>query len=201
MIGTKVVERRKSFLQSIYILDVAKGLAITMKNLLFAKKVTIQYPEEKRDYSERFRGLHYIKGVQGVENCTACMLCPTVCPALCIHIEAGERESKEKYPVKFDIDLLRCIFCGMCEEACPEDAIKLSNIYEMATPFRKILHKDYLDIQRGKDKTGHISKLKGKGIQLPRPDYFPPPPRYEGEELPEVRHGKSTARLEKGGES
>jgi NADH-quinone oxidoreductase subunit I len=183
MTNTVVVQRRKSFLQGLYILDVAKGLAITMKNMLFAKKVTIQYPEEKRDYSERFRGLHYIKGVQGVENCTACMLCPTVCPALCISIEAGERENKEKYPKKFDIDLLRCIFCGMCEEACPEDAIKLSNIYEMATPHRKILHKDYLDIQRGKDKSGTTSKLKGKGALPPRPDYFPPPPRFEVDKM------------------
>jgi NADH-quinone oxidoreductase subunit I len=95
--------------------------------------------------------LHYIKSVNGVENCTACMLCPTVCPAECIHIEAGERPDKEKYPVKFEIDILRCCYCGFCEEACPKDAIKLSNIYEMAVLDRKdgVYDKDMLLVQRG----------------------------------------------------
>jgi NADH-quinone oxidoreductase subunit I len=77
------------------------------------------------------------------------MLCPTVCPAECIHIEAGERPDKEKYPVKFEIDLLRCCFCGMCEEACPKDAIKLSQIYEMSTSHREVYDKAFLLEQRG----------------------------------------------------
>ncbi len=165
------VKHKKPLFQNLYIVEVFTGLFITMKNMLFHKTVTIQYPDQRRNYSERFRGQHYIKSVQGVENCTACMLCPTVCPALCIHIDAGEKATKEKYPVKFDIDILRCIFCGMCEEACPEDAIKLSTIYEMATPVREVYNKSFLDIQRGKDKTGHISKLKGKGVQPARPDF------------------------------
>lgn len=135
--------------QKFYIVEIATGLWITMKNLLFAKKVTIQFPEEKRTYSERYRGLHYIKSTNGVENCTACMLCPTVCPAQCIHIEAGERPDKEKYPVKFEIDILRCCFCGMCEEACPKDAIKLSMINEMAVTGHDVYDKDFLLLQRG----------------------------------------------------
>ncbi len=127
-----LVQKKVGFLNRFYILEVLLGLYITMKNLLFAKKVTIQFPEQRRKYSPRYRGLHYIKTVNEVENCTACMLCPTVCPAECIHIEAGERPDKEKYPVVFDIDILRCCYCGFCEEACPKDAIKLSTIYEMA---------------------------------------------------------------------
>ncbi len=164
------IQHGKPFFQRFYIVEILTGLWITMKKVILHRTVTIEYPEKRRKYSERFRGQHYIKSVQGVENCTACMLCPTVCPALCIHIDAGERENKEKYPVKFDIDILRCIFCGMCEEACPEDAIKLSNIYEMAMPKREVYHKPFLDIQRGKDKSGHVSKLKGKGIQPARPN-------------------------------
>ncbi|MEW6056563.1 MAG: NADH-quinone oxidoreductase subunit NuoI [Bdellovibrionota bacterium] len=146
-----LVQKKVGLLNKLYFVDIAKGLLITMKNLLFAKKVTIQYPEERRQYSDRYRGLHYIKAVNGVENCTACMLCPTVCPAECIHIEAGEREDKEKYPVTFEIDILRCCYCGFCEEACPKDAIKLSNIYEMAVFDRKegIYDKNNLLIQRG----------------------------------------------------
>src|ERR1700743_3168241 len=126
-----LVKQKESFWQQFYFFEIFGGPETPMRNVLFAKKVPIQYPEERRQYSNRYRGQHYIKATNGVENCTACMLCPTVCPAECIHIEAGERPDKEKYPVKFEIDLLRCCFCGMCEEACPKDAIKLSTIYEM----------------------------------------------------------------------
>ena len=144
-----LIKNKTGFLQKLYLREVIHGLYITMKNMLFTKTATIQYPEERRNYSDRFRGQHYIKATNGVENCTACMLCPTVCPAECIHIEAGERPDKEKYPVKFEIDLLRCCFCGMCEEACPKDAIKLSNIYEMSTTHREVYDKAFLLEQRG----------------------------------------------------
>lgn len=146
-----LVKPKIKFWNKFYFVEIITGLIITMRNMLFVKKVTIQYPEERRNYSPRFRGLHYIKSVNGVENCTACMLCPTVCPAECIHIEAGERADKEKYPVKFEIDILRCCYCGFCEEACPKDAIKLSTIYEMARLTREegILDKDALLVQRG----------------------------------------------------
>ena len=144
-----LIKTKKSFLSEFYWIEVFKGLGITMKNMLFRKAVTIQYPEERRNYSERYRGQHYIKATNGVENCTACMLCPTVCPAECIHIEAGERPDKEKYPVKFEIDILRCCFCGMCEEACPKDAIKLSSIYEMSIHQRDVYDKNFLLEQRG----------------------------------------------------
>src|SRR4249920_3865198 len=102
-----LVKKKPGFLGAFYFVDILKGLIITGRNFFFEKKVTIQFPEERRNYSSRFRGMHYIKAVNGVENCTACMLCPTVCPAECIHIEAGERPDKEKYPVKFEIDILR----------------------------------------------------------------------------------------------
>lgn len=146
-----LVKEKTGLLNRIYIFEIISGLMITMKNFFFGKKVTIQYPEERREYSPRYRGLHYIKAVNGVENCTACMLCPTVCPAECIHIEAGEKSDKEKYPVTFEIDILRCCYCGFCEEACPKDAIKLSTIYEMAQMSRKagVFDKDALLVQRG----------------------------------------------------
>jgi NADH-quinone oxidoreductase subunit I len=144
-----LVKEKKKFISEFYVWEAVKALGITLKQMLFGKSVTIQYPEERRNYSDRFRGQHYIKATNGVENCTACMLCPTVCPAECIHIEAGERPDKEKYPVKFEIDVLRCCFCGMCEEACPKDAIKLSTIYEMSTTQREVYDKNFLLDQRG----------------------------------------------------
>ncbi len=144
-----LVKQKKRFIGELYFPDIFKGLFITIKNFFFSRNVTIQYPEERRNYSDRFRGMHYIKSVNGVENCTACMLCPTVCPAECIHIVAGERPDKEKYPIKFEIDVLRCCFCGMCEEACPKDAIKLSTIYEMSQSSRTVYDKKFLMEQRG----------------------------------------------------
>ena len=144
-----IVSRKRSFLQRFYLIEIFKGLMITIRKMVMDKNVTIQYPEERRNYSNRFRGMHYIKSVNGVENCTAYMLCPTVCPADCIHIEADERSDKEKYPTKFEVDVLRCCFCGMCEEACPKDAIKLSNIYEMSQSERMVYDKEYLLEQRG----------------------------------------------------
>lgn len=141
--------RKVGFLNRLYVIEIIRGLMITMKNFLFHKTDTLQFPEERRTYSNKYRGMHYIKAVNGVENCTACMLCPTVCPAECIHIVAGEKEDKEKYPIKFEIDVLRCCFCGMCEEACPKDAIKLSNIYEMSQVNRQVYEKPFLIEQRG----------------------------------------------------
>ena len=148
-----LIQKKFDWVQKIYLREIVGGLWITLKifvkSVFLGKTVTIEYPEQRRKYSDRYRGMHYIKAVNGVENCTACMLCPTVCPAECIHIEAGERPDKEKYPVKFEIDSLRCCFCGMCEEACPKDAIKLSTVYEMAQPDRKVYDLAFLLEQRG----------------------------------------------------
>lgn len=89
---------------------------------------TIQYPEEKVTYPERYRGLHRLMlREDGAVRCVACMCCPTVCPAHCITIIPAETDNKgiEKKPATFEIDELRCVVCGFCVEACPCDAIRM----------------------------------------------------------------------------
>lgn len=113
-----------------------KGLGITLrhflKNTFRGRKhndiETVQYPEEKVTYPERFRGLHRLMlRDDGRVRCVACMCCPTVCPAHCITIVPAETDDKgvEKYPAVFEIDELRCVVCGLCVEACPCDAIRM----------------------------------------------------------------------------
>lgn len=110
----------------------AKGLSITFKHLLPGHSTTVQYPKVKLQPSERFRGLHRLVPTQTREKCVACYLCPTVCPAKCITVESAENDKGEKYPRIYQIDLLRCIFCGYCVEACPVEAIEMTGNYELA---------------------------------------------------------------------
>ncbi len=121
-----------------------KGLFVTLKysflNLSGKLAPTVSYPEQRRDYSERFRGVHVItQRPDGSPKCVACYMCSTICPAECIHIVAGERADStyEKYPVVFEIDMLRCVMCGLCVDACPEEAIVMSKEYEMAAYTRE----------------------------------------------------------------
>ncbi|MGE0172934.1 MAG: NADH-quinone oxidoreductase subunit I [Oligoflexales bacterium] len=137
-----------------YMSSIRSGMVHTMKiffeQLLGKEKpVTVQWPEQPATYGERFKGKHFLTlRDDGQVRCTACFLCATNCPAQCIHIEAGQHPDNEieKYPVRFEIDILRCVFCGYCEEACPVDAIRLGPEYVMTggATEKWIYTKDYL---------------------------------------------------------
>lgn len=116
-----------------------KGLALTFRTF-FTRPVTLQYPEEKMVMYPRFRGLHELqRDGDGKIICVACELCAAVCPAKCIRVEPAEDENHVRYPKVYEIDLLRCIFCGFCQEACPYGAILLRGNYEMADYTRQDL--------------------------------------------------------------
>mgnify|MGYP001824130217 FL=1 len=119
-----------NYIKSLFLFELLKGLSLTGR-YLFAKKVTIQYPEERAPMSPRFRGLHAQRRYpNGEERCIACKLCEAVCPALAITIEAEPREDGSRRTTRYDIDLFKCIFCGFCEESCPVDAIVETRHYE-----------------------------------------------------------------------
>ncbi len=149
--GKTVPKPERGALEQSYVVEAVKGLGITMKHFFKNTKAmvrgerpdavkdpiaegvnTLAYPEQKKVYPKRFRGVHRLTlRPDGAPRCVACLCCSTACPAQCIYIEAGEypegdkRRGWERYPVKFVIDELRCIFCGYCVEACPVDAIRM----------------------------------------------------------------------------
>ena len=124
------MQRFAQFLKSLFLLELLKGMRVT-GSYLFARKFTVQYPEEKAPISPRFRGLHALRRYpNGEERCIACKLCEAVCPALAITIESEPREDGTRRTTRYDIDLTKCIFCGYCEESCPVDSIVETHIYE-----------------------------------------------------------------------
>jgi NADH-quinone oxidoreductase subunit I len=151
VIGKPVARPVRSSQVQAYVPEIAKGLVITARHFLHNTKEwalgqrpdpvlesineginVISYPEQRRPYAERFRGVHRLMHREdGSPRCVACLCCSTACPAQCIHIEPAEypegdnRRGYERYPSRFVIDELRCIFCGFCVEACPCDAIRM----------------------------------------------------------------------------
>ncbi len=120
----------KDFISSFMLTELLKGMRLTGK-YFFARKITLQYPEEKTPMSPRFRGLHALRRYpNGEERCIACKLCEAVCPALAITIESEVRDDGSRRTTRYDIDLTKCIFCGFCEESCPVDSIVETHIHE-----------------------------------------------------------------------
>jgi len=120
----------KKFFKTFLLFELLKGMSVTGR-YFFARKITVQFPEEKTPQGYRFRGLHAQRRYpNGEERCIGCKLCEAVCPALAIKIEVAEREDGTRRTTQYDIDLTKCIFCGFCEESCPVDAIVETRVFE-----------------------------------------------------------------------
>ncbi|HUW99301.1 MAG TPA: NADH-quinone oxidoreductase subunit NuoI [Acidiferrobacter sp.] len=120
----------RRYLHSFLLVELLRGMAVTGRHF-FARKITVQYPDERTPQSPRFRGLHALRRYpNGEERCIACKLCEAVCPALAITIESAERADGTRRTTRYDIDLTKCIFCGFCEEACPVDSIVETRVFD-----------------------------------------------------------------------
>ncbi|MFE1782560.1 NADH-quinone oxidoreductase subunit NuoI [Streptomyces sp. NPDC059506] len=126
-------------------LDPVAGFGVTFK-AMFKKRLTEQYPEEKKPTAPRFHGRHQLnRHPDGLEKCVGCELCAWACPADAIYVEGADNTDEERYSPGerygrvYQINYLRCILCGLCVEACPTRALTMTNEYELADRTRESL--------------------------------------------------------------
>jgi NADH-quinone oxidoreductase subunit I len=140
------------------------GLKTTAKYLP-RRAVTLQYPDERWPMPERSRGVVVLLSDPdtGELNCNACLVCMKQCPVSAIDITQGKNEDGKRYPVTFTIDNTLCCFCGICEEVCNFDSIKLTGKYEFSV-FNKA------DLVYDRDKLQELGRdVKYERKRKPRP--------------------------------
>jgi NADH-quinone oxidoreductase subunit I len=129
-----------------------QGLAVTAKNLVGSfhdpdRFVTLEYPEQKPKLPENYRNFPFLVSENatdpmGTLRCVACQICEKECPPQCIYIEKSKDKKPDAtgklqlYPAVFDIDTSVCMSCQICVEVCPFDAIKMDQVFEIATSDR-----------------------------------------------------------------
>ena len=126
-----------AFLKKVLFVDLLKGLSVTLGYNL-SRSVSMRYPhEEKWIPYPRFRGVHTLnRDDKGRELCVACELCSRACPTDCITVIPEEDDTgrgiADRVAKVWKVDLVRCLFCGYCEDACPTLALRLGREYELA---------------------------------------------------------------------
>jgi NADH-quinone oxidoreductase subunit I len=131
----------KDLIKSVFMTEIGRGLTLTFKHM-FVRKVTFQYPHEKRVIPDAHRGaLSLLRYEDGTERCVGCDLCEAACPSHCIRVVSEEDKSNplRRYASEFDIDMTKCVFCGFCVEACPVNALGMTKLYEYATEDKREL--------------------------------------------------------------
>ena len=129
-----------------------QGLGVTAKNFLGsfhdpARLTTVEYPEVKTKLPEAYRNFPFLitenaTDPMGTLRCVACQICEKECPPQCIYIEKSKDKKPDAtgklqlFPAVFAIDTSVCMSCQICVEVCPFDAIKMDQVFEIATTDR-----------------------------------------------------------------
>ena len=118
-------------------LDEVKGFAVTLRRMT-KKPVTFEYPDEKRQFAPRFRGLPSLRAdpETGEALCVACGLCARICPTSCLEMHVVPSEEGDRELGEFILRSGRCLFCGFCAQVCPVDAITMSGAFERSVLVR-----------------------------------------------------------------
>jgi NADH-quinone oxidoreductase subunit I len=116
----------------IYGAGILKSMRIAYRNML-RKPITVQYPHEKVELPERSRwALAQKLDDQGNHKCTGCIACERACPDHIIKIEFTNAHDRSKHIDHWRYEIGACMMCGLCVEACPFDALRMSHDYELA---------------------------------------------------------------------
>jgi NADH-quinone oxidoreductase subunit I/NAD(P)H-quinone oxidoreductase subunit I len=110
-----------------------EGMAVTFSHFV-RKPYTVQYPDRipmriQDTLPFRYRGILAVD----LEICTGCLACERACPIDCIVIEAvKDKETRQMILNRFDIDIAKCMYCGLCSEPCPTGSIHHTSEFEGA---------------------------------------------------------------------
>jgi NADH-quinone oxidoreductase subunit I len=127
-------------LRKIFLVDLLQGLWVTLRYQHPKNIYTEQYPAQRPEVAERYRGAPRINihPENGETLCISCNLCALACPENLIVVTSERNEqTKRKELIHFTYDTSRCMFCGLCEDACPVDALELTQDFELASYSRE----------------------------------------------------------------
>jgi NADH-quinone oxidoreductase subunit I len=125
-----------SLLRKVFLVDLLQGLKVTFRYQDPKEIYTEQYPLERPQVAERYRGAPRLNVNPDTNEtmCIACDLCALACPENLIVVSSARNEAtRRKELTNFTYDLSRCMFCGLCEDACPVDALELTQDFELAS--------------------------------------------------------------------